>query len=57
MELPVLASSGALNFRFFFGGASFFGATTADATSGAGAMDADSLFIRQGKEAGKEADE
>ena len=51
MELPVVASSGALNFRFFFGGASFFGATTADATSGAGAMDADSLFIRQGKEA------
>ena len=58
MELPVVASSGALNFRFFFGGAAFFGATTADATSGAGNTAADSLFIHQGKECDdKEEDE
>ena len=45
--LTVVASTGALNFCFFFGGASCFGATTTDATSGAGAMDS-SLFIHQG---------
>ena len=40
---------------FFFGGASFFGATTADATSGATA--ADSLVIHQGIREGDDKEE
>ena len=56
-ETRVVASSGALNFRFFFGGAAFFGATTADATSGAGNTAADSLVIHQGIREGDDKEE
>ena len=55
---PSVASTESLSFCFFFGGASFFDATTADATSAAGNTAADSLVIHQGKECDdKEEDE
>ena len=59
MELPVVASSGALNFRFFFGGASPSSNTTgtADATSAAGNTAADSLVIHQGIREGDDKEE
>ena len=52
------SNSGTDRLRFFFGGASFFDATTADATSATGNTAANSLVIHQGKECDdKEEDE
>ena len=58
MELPVVASSGALNFRFFFGGASPSSNTTGTGdASQDGATAADSLVIHQGIREGDDKEE
>ena len=51
------SNSGTDRLRFFFGGASFFDATTADATSAAGNTAADSLVIHQGIREGDDKEE